>query len=175
MASLSASLISELKEIFFESSSKKDFQDEREKQAFYWKYLGLYLSHFPQLLWIERREKVLGYCVGCSSTLVPEVMQSQPHLKVFEDLFNDYPAHFHVNCHAEARGKGIGAQLILRLEEKLKEELIPGVHLITSPSSRNRSFYLRLGYNQEVVRPWQGQDLLFMGKKLTLTGELGKT
>ena len=51
-ASLSAeqkkNFFPKLEEIFFESSAKKTFKDEEEKQLFFYKYLGLYLKKYSE-------------------------------------------------------------------------------------------------------------------------------
>lgn len=156
----------QLSEIFFESSGKKDFKDEKEKEDFYFKYMGYYLAQYPEFLHVAKDESVIGYCLGAPSTDKSEFFILQPHLKIFKDLFLKYPAHFHINCHARARGQGVGAGLLAEFELQLQNLEIAGVHLITTPAARNRSFYTRLGYTFEVIRPYEGRELLFMGKKL---------
>jgi GNAT superfamily N-acetyltransferase len=157
----------QLREIFFETSSKKRFKDVQEKEAFYWKYLGYYLTHHRGMVFIAKGPKVLGYCLGMMNSLDKELVELQTHMKIFSDELLKYPAHFHINCHADARGQGIGRKLLLCFERELHFQGIAGVHLITSTEARNRSFYSRLGYLFEVERCFEGQLLLLMGKNLT--------
>lgn len=164
-----ASHFAELREIFFESSTRKVFKDVAEKETFFWKYTGFYLKHYPDFVFVATLgEKVLGYCLGMPRTHGSELFVLQPHLKIFQDLFEDYPAHLHINCHADSRGLGIGAKLLTRFEDQLQAIDIAGVHLITGADARNRSFYARQGYTFEVPRVYEGKTLLFLGKKLTV-------
>ncbi len=57
------SMNKEVREIFFESSTKKTFKDLAEKEAFYEKYLGFYLRNFPELAWVAKGTRVLGYVI----------------------------------------------------------------------------------------------------------------
>lgn len=160
-------VMAQVREIFFESSARKEFKDEAEKEAFFEKYLGFYLRTYPELAWVAIGEKVLGYLVAAPQSLDPELLSLQPHMKTFEKLFNDYPAHLHINCHHESRGLGVGAQLIETLVEKLKQQSISGLHIMTGPGSANRSFYKKLGFDFESQLDFSGSPILFMGKRLS--------
>ncbi|MFL5784963.1 MAG: GNAT family N-acetyltransferase [Bacteriovoracaceae bacterium] len=166
LTKISAKDLTELKEIFFESSTKKIFKDEAEKEAFYEKYLGHYLTHFPEYVWVAREGRILGYMIAAPVTKNPGLYAIQPHLVTFEEYFQDYPAHLHVNFHADARGKGLGSKLFSELEKQLQRLKIRGVHIMTGPDSRNKSFYQRLGFDFEVTLNFQGSPILMMGKKL---------
>lgn len=156
----------EIEEIFFESSARKSFCDEKERARFQWKYLGFYLTHFPEYAWIARSQRVLGYCLGMPTTQSPELYQLQPHLATFESYYSEFPGHLHINCHADARGQGLGSKLVKEFEKGMQERGIKGIHLMTSPESRNRSFYQRLGYTFEIELAYQGSPILLMGKRL---------
>lgn len=156
----------ELREIYFESSAKKEFKDDEEKKAFYWKYLGFYLTHFPEYVWIAKSHRVLGYVVGMPHSQDEEILKIQPHLKIFEKHFQDYPAHLHINLHAESRGMGLGSKLLTELERQLQRCNITGLHIMTGPDSRNKNFYSRLGFDFEVTLEFGGSPILLMGKRL---------
>lgn len=156
----------EVKEIFFESSTKKSFKDEAEKEAFFEKYLGHYLKNYPELCLIAVDEKVLGYVVAAPVSNSSELYSIQPHLKNFEGYFNKYPAHLHINCHADSRGKGIGSSLISELEKHLTSLNIKGLHIMTGADAANQNFYKKLGFNFQVIEHFQGSSILFMGKEL---------
>jgi GNAT superfamily N-acetyltransferase len=159
--------LEEVRGIFFESSSKKTFKDDAEKEAFFHKYLGVYLEYFPELALVAIDKRVLGYVVASpvSDGNGPLAML-QPHLKIFSSYFKDYPAHLHINCHYESRGKGIGSKLILETEKRLKILNIKGLHIMTGPDSANQSFYKKLGFDFQTEEPFQGSSILFMGKNL---------
>lgn len=159
-------ILEQIQSIFFESSSKKDFRDEAAKEAFYYKYLGFYLKHYPELAWIAMDDKVLGYIVAAPSSTSGDLMSIQPHLKVFESYFEAYPAHLHINCHSDSRGKGVGALLVKVAEASLKTRKIQGVHIMTGPDALNKKFYSKLGFNFEVLKDFHASPILFMGKSL---------
>ncbi len=153
----------QVSDIFFESSTKKDFHNSKEKEAFSWKYLDFYITHYPQYLWVALDgQKVLGYILGMPFTLDSSLYSVQPHLKKFENLYSDFPAHLHINCHHEARGKGIGGKLILRFIDQVKDLSLNGVHIMTGAESRNRDFYRKLGFHFEVIQ----DGVCFMGLNL---------
>lgn len=154
---------SQIDAIFFEASSKKEFKDQQEKDAFNWKYLGFYLAHYPEYAWIAINEhKVLGYIVGMPFTQDPSLYQIQPHLKAFSEEFKVYPAHLHINCHESSRGLGIGKLLTVKLMDQLKREGVKGLHIMTGPASDNRAFYTKLGFDFEENR----NSILLMGRVL---------
>ncbi len=156
----------ELREIYFDSSARKDFRDEADKEAFYEKYLGFYLDHYPEYVWVAREGRILGYMIGAPVTSSADFYSIQPHLQVFEEHFNKYPAHLHVNFHPMARGMGLGSKLFSELEKQFQGMKIRGVHIMTGPDSRNKSFYQRLGFNFEVTLDFKGTPILMMGKSL---------
>jgi len=158
--------LTELREIYFDSSSRKDFRDEADKEAFYEKYLGYYLDHYPEFVWVAREDRILGYMVASPVTKDPDLYLIQPHLQVFESHFEKFPAHLHVNFHPMARGMGLGSKLFSELEKQFQDLKIRGVHIMTGPDSRNKSYYQRLGLNFEVTMDFKGTPILLMGKSL---------
>ncbi len=158
--------LKELREIYFESSARKEFKDESEKEAFYWKYLGFYLEHFPEFVWIAKGERVLGYIVGAPDTEHPELLRIQPHLEIFRPYFKSYPAHLHINLHRDARGQGLGSKLLREWEAQLQRLNITGLHIMTGVESRNKNFYTRLGFDFQKTLEFSGHPVLFMGKTL---------
>ncbi|KAF3915614.1 hypothetical protein ABW21_db0208190 [Orbilia brochopaga] len=69
-------------------------------------------------------------------------------------LVEEYPAHLHIDILPEYQRMGLGRQLMENLWAKLKQERIPGVHLIMDSRSVDaENFYLAVGYNRfdEVV------------------------
>ncbi len=159
-------ILEQIRAIFFESSTKKEFKDAADREAFYDKYLGFYLNHYPELAWVAADDKVLGYVVAASSSEGDDLMSIQPHLKEFQSYFETYPAHLHINCHHDSRGKGIGGLLVKAVEKSLKARNIKGVHIMTGPDALNKKFYLKLGFDFEVLKDFHASPILFMGKSL---------
>ena len=159
--------LNQVTEIFFESSTKKEFKDEEEKKRFFEKYLGFYLREYPDLAFVFVKEgKVLGYVVGARGSEEKGIDALQPHLQVFKDHFKKYPAHLHINCHFESRGLGVGSQLVKEIERRLKLQNISGLHIMTGIDSPNQNFYKRLGFDFQIALEFHGSPILFMGKSL---------
>lgn len=156
----------EIREIFFESSTKKDFKDESEKEQFFYKYVGYYLEHFPDLALVYEYERILGYILGAPISDDEKLFDIQPHMRGFMSHFKDYPSHLHINCHFESRGKGVGKKLVQALEKLLTSRNIKGLHIMTGIDSANKTFYHKLGFNFEVVGSFKGSPILLMGKNL---------
>lgn len=154
---------SQVDAIFFETSTKKDFETQKQREEFNWKYLGFYLSHYPEYAWLAlKAETVLGYVVGMPFSHDPSLYQIQPHIKAFKIFFEKYPAHLHINCLPEAQGKGIGKRLVQALTEQMMAQRVPGIHILTGPDSVNRLFYQKLGFHEEVEQ----SQILLMARAL---------
>jgi ribosomal protein S18 acetylase RimI-like enzyme len=162
-----SSHLTDVREIFFESSTRKEFQSDEEKEAFFYKYVGYYLEHYPDFCFVARDKEVLGYIVGATDSSQKKLHELQPHLEVFNKHFSFYPAHLHINCHVRSRGQGVGAKLVQHLVTKLIQDGVAGVHIITSVDARNQSFYEREGFTFRTEGYFNGSVLLFMGKKLS--------
>ncbi len=162
-----AKYLPEVSDIFFESSTKKDFKDSAEKEAFFEKYVGFYLRNYPELCFVALGKRVLGYVVGSPTSTREDLMKLQPHLEIFRDYFKHYPGHLHINCHYESRGMGVGAALVSTLEKSFNSLKIKGWHIMTGPTSLNRNFYRKLGLKFEVELIFRGSSILLMGKSLS--------
>jgi ribosomal protein S18 acetylase RimI-like enzyme len=157
----------ELREIFFESSTKKEFKDASEKEAFFEKYVGYYLKNYPELVRLYVTDKVLGYIVASLDSRALDLWKLQPHMETFKAYFEEYPAHLHINCHYESRGMGVGSQLMEEVEKELKVRNIKGLHIMTGVNSPNQNFYKKLGYTFQVELNFHGSLILLMGKSLS--------
>jgi GNAT superfamily N-acetyltransferase len=163
----SREMLLELREIFFETSSLKEFKDAASKEAFFTKYLGFYLEHYPHFCFVvERDERILGYVAGASESLSDALLSIQPHLEVFRDEISKYPAHLHINFHRDAQGHGFGRKLISHFEGILKTHNINSLHIMTGPDASNRYFYQKLGFTFQIVKDFQTSSILFMGKTI---------
>lgn len=167
ISSITEQFVEDTKEIFFESSPKKSFKDFNEKQKFSYKYFDYYLQHHREYFLIARQDlKVLGYvCAALESKKCSELYELLPHYNIFEDQFDSYPAHLHMNTHYSSRGMGVGSQLVDAFVERFSN-LTSGVHIITSPSAQNVHFYEKNKFEKIIEKDFLGSKLLFMGRKL---------
>jgi GNAT superfamily N-acetyltransferase len=159
----------QLREIFFLSSVRQDFESPEEKEAFFERWTSYYLTHIPDLVFIFlQKDRLAGYIMGCADSRMAEpiIIPQRASYALFADLFPSYPAHLHINMHPDFRGQGLGAQLINALIDALKKRGRIGLHLITSPDARNVAFYRQNGFTYEETRNWKGQPLLFMGRSI---------
>ena len=160
-------ILKKVEEIFFLSSSLKDFSSIDRRQAFYKRWCGDYQNLYPHEFFIVmEKDNVLGYLSGCCDSTKALSEISVPGFTVFKDLFNVFPAHLHINFHPDARGKGIGSLLINHYLNYLKLNNVVGVHLVTSPDAQNVKFYSRLGFVRTETRDFNGASLYFMGHEL---------
>jgi ribosomal protein S18 acetylase RimI-like enzyme len=160
--SLSDDHYQEIVDIFFESSAVKTFKDNQAKQEFKRKYLDHYIENYPNYCFVaEESNSIFAYILCCPHTLLDEyLLSAHPHLSLFNDCYEEFPAHLHINTAASARGKGVGSRLI----EKLVSILDSPVHLITATGERNVGFYLKNGFRQISEKEFKGSKLLLLGK-----------
>lgn len=161
------SIVDQVKFIFYASSSLQEFSSEERKAAFFKRWCGDYLTLFPDQFYImQENNSVLGYLSGCNDSKNALAILEVPGLSVFSDLFENYPAHFHINFHPTCRGRGLGSGIVASYCEDLQRDHVRGVHLVTSPGAANISFYQRLKFSHEVQREFKQMTLLFMGRIL---------
>jgi GNAT superfamily N-acetyltransferase len=158
-----------IREIFFLSASRTHWPDDEAKETFFDTWTSFYFTHAEDLIFLAVDDgRALAYLTGCrdSAGAQAEIEKKIKSFAVFADLFARFPAHLHINAHPDARGRGIGSRLIEHFCSVLKKQKIGGVHLVTSPDSRNRGFYRKNGFDFEVEREFKGHKLLFMGRAL---------
>ena len=158
-----------IREIFFLSTSRTEWPDTETKDTFFDTWTSYYFTHASDLIFTANDGgRMLAYLTGCcdSAGAQTEIEKKIKSFAVFADLFQKFPAHLHINAHPDARGQGVGSKLISHFCEVLKKRGVKGVHLVTSPDSRNRGFYRKNGFDFEVEREFKGHKLLFMGRSL---------
>lgn len=159
--------LQEIREIFFASSSVKTFSSEEKKENFFKKWCGDYKTYYPdEFFLLMEDDRVLGYLSGVmnSSFLIFKI--ETPGFLVFEDLFEKFPAHFHINLHPDERGRGAGSILVEYYFDFLRSKKIKGVHIVTSPDAKNIYFYKKLLFSFVDTREYNQRELLFMGRSL---------
>jgi ribosomal protein S18 acetylase RimI-like enzyme len=160
-------ILEQIKNIFFLSTSIKEFSSPERKEAFFKRWCGDFIEHYPESFYLMIEDsKLLGYLSGCLDSEKARAIVEVPGYAVFQDVFSEYPAHLHINFHPDCRGRGLGSTLVNSFINDLKVLQIRGVHLVTSPDALNISFYKRLGFTHEIAREFNAMSLLFMGKKL---------
>ena len=167
---MNSSEMTAIRAIFFASSARQDFASHEEREQFFSLWTDFYTKQSPNANWLamDPNNKVLGYLMGCEDSARASRYYSEknPSYLLFEDQFADFPAHFHINCHPEARGMGVGSLLIANFIERLRKSEVAGVHIVTSPRADNRFFYAKNKFDAELLRERNGHQFLFMGRKL---------
>lgn len=154
--------VEKVKEIFFETSGRKEFSSEKSKTEFYHLWCGQYLEKYPQHFLLAKKDGVtLGYCCAHPNSKLALAEFKVPGQDIFKDQFNEFPVHLHINCHKRSRGMGVGRLLI---EEQAKH-FETGIHIITDRKADNYGFYKALGFLHEVESDFKGHSLLLMGRK----------
>jgi len=105
--------------------------------------------------------------MGCADSAGAADYFSQQGIKsyaLFKDFFAEYPAHFHINVHPKAQGRGVGSRLVSRYVEELQRRKISGAHVVTAADNKNRKFFLNNGFTFEERRAFNDLYLSFMGR-----------
>lgn len=158
-----------LEEIFFEASATKSFADAVERADFLERWLGRYLTHFPEhaYLAVAGEDNVVGYVVGAMDDPAGEPLFADiAYFRTFAHLTAAYPAHLHINVHAQHRSGGIGARLIETFSAKARQSGATGVHVVTAWNSRNISFYSRQGFVERGRQVSEGIGNVFLARNL---------
>ncbi len=153
-------------EIFFLCSSVKSFRDLRHRSDFYYKWCGGYVDNYPECFFLAmKNEEIVGYLSGSLDSKLALMHLDVPGAHVYEDLFNEFPAHLHINCHPDAQGLGVGRLLIEKFCAYVFTKGISGVHLVTSTDADNLGFYRKLDFVNNYPRLYKGMELLLLGRK----------
>ena len=155
-------------------------------------YVGPYVVGQPDLaLVVVDPEGVAGYCLAARDTRAFEAWaeaawwpplrgrypvrdDASPDAEIIRllhspllapgALVRDYPAHFHIDLLARARGHGHGRRLVEWQLESLRRQGTRGVHLDVAPANANAiAFYRHLGFTEVEQR----EDAILMGMRLT--------
>jgi GNAT superfamily N-acetyltransferase len=109
----------------------------------------------------------MGYLTGCISTVESEnllVNAGQKVVAEFSDLYKKYPAHLHVDVHPDFQGHGVGSFLLQEFMVELRNLNVKGVHILTAAADQSVAFYLKNNFHYQVVRSFNGREILFMGR-----------
>jgi len=98
--------------------------------------------------WPSLRERYLVGSGGSNLDQLLIAMLHHPHL-ADEDVVARHPSHLHIDLLPECQGAGWGRRLMDHLQELLRADGSPGVHL--GVNTRNQgalAFYIHLGYEE---------------------------
>lgn len=159
--------------IFFEASRVTSFADAAARAAFRERWLGLYLSDWPEHVVVARDADgtVAGYLVGCLVDPATDARFADiGYFQVFAAACAAYPAHLHINLAPAYRDRGIGGQLVEAFGAAARDAGAPGMHIVTGDGARNAGFYRRLGFESVARTVWNANPICFLGRRLTATG-----
>ncbi len=164
--------LGELDPIFFEASATKSFADTATQEAFRERWLGRYLSHWPELahVAVTRDQAFVGYIVGAHHDPAGDPLFADiGYWPQIRHLTAVYPAHLHINLASGARNGGAGSRLIAAFSADAAAAGIGGVHLVTGRQSRNRPFYARNGFAEVAALDWGGTAIVMLARRLAVT------
>ena len=150
-----AQALAEIDAIFFEASATKSFASQASRAVFRERWLGRHLVHFPACTFLarDRAGTILGYVIGALDDPAHDPRFADiPYFRDFAHLTARYPAHLHINLAPAARNRGIGGRLVDAFCAHAAAQGKPGVHVVTSETSRNRSFYARQRFSLDLIR-----------------------
>jgi GNAT superfamily N-acetyltransferase len=157
----------EITAIFFETSATQSFADEATRAAFRERWLGRYLAHDGEHVWVALDEDgaIVGYLVGALDDPARTARFGDlAFMGAFADVTAKYPAHLHVNVTARARGQRVGEMLVERFVAVVRAARLPGVHVVTGCGVRNVGFYNRLGFEERGSLATPTGAMVFLGR-----------
>jgi GNAT superfamily N-acetyltransferase len=160
--------LGEIDDIFFESSARRDFCSQEEKQSFREMSLGRYIVKHRDSFFVALDDaRCVGYLAGCLENPTKLIhFDDVSYFRYIEDICQDYPAHLHINIAERYRSRGLGATLIERFADWAKLHSVGGIQIVTSSTSRSIPFYRRLGFRELRTFPWMSVTSVCMGRKL---------
>lgn len=161
-----------LDEIFFEASNTKSFASAQERALFRIRWLGRYLADYPDWAHVAVADgrEIAGYLVGCPvDPAVDARFADVGYFHLLGDLTAQFPAHLHINCRSDRRGRGIGSMLVRAHLADAQRARLPGVHVVTGQGARNIGFYLANQFAPVREFEWSGKPLVMLARRLAAT------
>lgn len=154
--------------IFFDTAATKTFPSPEARAAFRGRWLGRYLEHDAGLVWLAISQgELAGYLVGCLEDPARTARFADiAYFTTFASTTARYPAHLHINLDARWRSAGVGSRLVAAFVSDVQAAGLPGVHVVTGAGMRNVGFYTRNGFAEVARTPWNGRDIVMLGRKL---------
>jgi hypothetical protein len=106
-----ATCLGDIDNIFFQSSAKRDFSSQEEKQAFREMSLGRYIEKHRSSLFValDADGRAVGYLAGClENPITLNHFNDIAYFRSIEDICRDYPAHLSCKCSEAVSQSWIG-------------------------------------------------------------------
>ena len=160
--------LSDLDDIFFRASVKRDFRTHEEQQCFREMSLGRYIAKHRDSFFMALNGggHAIGYLAGCLKNPTKLDHFSDTYFGYIEDICQNYPAHLHINIVEHYRGRGVGTALVERFVNWAEIHSVPGIQIVTSSTSRSIPFYRRLHFTELREFPWNSGTAVCMGRRL---------
>jgi GNAT superfamily N-acetyltransferase len=162
-------LVAQVGAIFWQTAART-LPPGPKRDAFRERWLGRYMRGGSDvvLLALVGEDTVAGYLVGALENPAekPRFADIGYFRTDFADLTKRFPAHLHINLAADFRSRGIGAQLIEAFAAHARRAGAPGMHAVTGKGMRNVGFYARCGFVERATAPWNGREIVFLGREL---------
>jgi GNAT superfamily N-acetyltransferase len=164
-----AKAVAEAEAIFWESAGTRQFGSEVERADYRDLWFGRYLDHARGefFLALGPGGAVTGYLAGALVSDAPPLPGPDYYQLLPSGLAARYPAHLHVNVHADRRGTGVGAALLRGFADHCLTNRAPGLHAVTAAGSRAAAFFQRRGLTPRAEVAWQGRALVFLATGLS--------
>ncbi len=162
-------VLDEIDAVFFATGATQAFVDETARIAFHDRWLGRYLSHWPDWCFaaLNPDNAVAGYVAGCPFDPARSALFSDHgYTPLFAQACGRYPAHLHINVASGLRGGGIGSALISAFAARCIDAGIAGCHAITADGHRNNGFFEAQGFHAEARSVWNDRPLVFYARDL---------
>lgn len=162
----------QVERIFFEASGRT-FVPGRDRDWFQYRWLGRYLdAPGDATLLAISGETVAGYLVGSLENPAeqPRFCDLDYYGGPFASHCRRFPAHLHINLAPAYRSRGIGKALIDAFAGLATSAGAAGIHVVTGKGMRNNRFYERCGFEPIASAPWNGREVVLLGKDLSAHG-----
>jgi len=98
--------------------------------------------------WPRLRER---HPIGSGGTGMDELLIAMIHHRHLadDDILATHPSHLHIDLLPEAQGEGWGRRLMEQLQDRLRADGSPGIHLgVGAANQRAQGFYAHLGWRE---------------------------
>jgi GNAT superfamily N-acetyltransferase len=169
---LPSAWLHQVETIFFEASGR-EFGPGRARDEFRQRWLGRYLdAPGDPVLVALAGTSVAGYLIGSleNPAKQPRFADLDYYCTHFAAHCRRFPAHLHINLAPAYRSRGLGKALIAAFAAGAAAAGIAGVHVVTGKGMRNVRFYMRCGFEPVASAPWNGREVILLGKDLLGSG-----
>jgi len=167
--SLPPAWLTQVETIFFEASGRS-FEPGPARDEFRQRWLGRYLDAPADPVLVAIADAiVVGYLIGSLENPVeqPRFSDLDYYRTHFTAHCRRFPAHLHINLAPAYRSRGLGGALIAAFAARAAAAGVAGVHVVTGKGMRNVRFYERCGFEPIASAPWNGREVVLLGRDLS--------